>query len=207
MASGAHKCPSNKRKQLKGTFASKADQNVIEFQAAGKSYYEELQLNVPHSTTKRQVWEGRHMGDFTITSTTMFISSANCVLKLNQLWNKRVHFNCSVWNTRHRWHLTSFSTEKSKNTRENRTPNALYMNKKQCWLIDKEIWSVRNLTLAISSGVRAPFMSCLFANISRDAPDSLWQMNKQIRGFTRKEQMNKKRKKSKEEQDNGNTLH
>jgi len=73
-----------------------------------------------------------------------------------------------------------------------------------------------NLTLAISSGVRAPFMSCLFANISRDAPDSLWQMSKQIRGFTRKEQMNKKRKKTNEqksekkkeqEQDMRNTLH
>ena len=29
-------------------------------------------------------------------------------------------------------------------------------------------------TLAISSGVRAPLMSCLFASISRDAPDSLY---------------------------------
>jgi hypothetical protein len=61
MAQGAHKCPSNKRKQLKGTFASKADQKVIEFQTAWKTYYEEPQLNVPHSTTKRQVREGRHI--------------------------------------------------------------------------------------------------------------------------------------------------
>jgi len=32
------------------------------------------------------------------------------------------------------------------------------------------------LTLAISSGARAPLISCLFARISKDAPDSLCHM-------------------------------
>lgn len=49
--------------------------------------------------------------------------------------------------------------------------------------INKKKFSPSSLTFAISSGVRAPFMSCLFASISRDDPESLCQMNKQVSIF------------------------
>ena len=38
---------------------------------------------------------------------------------------------------------------------------------------ERERWQRTNLTLEISSGVRAPRISCLLANTSNDAPDSL----------------------------------
>lgn len=43
-----------------------------------------------------------------------------------------------------------------------------------------------NFTLAISAGVRAPLISCLFANISKDAPDNLCQMSNYFSPFTNK---------------------
>lgn len=43
-----------------------------------------------------------------------------------------------------------------------------------------------NFTLAISAGVRAPLISCLFANISKDAPDNLCQMSNYFSPFINK---------------------
>jgi len=46
----------------------------------------------------------------------------------------------------------------------------------EIFVVESDSYMITNkikLTLAISSGVRAPFMSCLFASISKDAPDSL----------------------------------
>ena len=59
--------------------------------------------------------------------------------------------------------------------------------------INKKKFSASSLTFAISSGVRAPFMSCLFASMSKDDPESLCQVNKQVRIF----QKVQKRKKTK----------
>lgn len=42
-----------------------------------------------------------------------------------------------------------------------------------------ETYACTLLTLAISAGLRAPWISCLFANINKEAPDNLCQKQKQ----------------------------
>ena len=58
---------------------------------------------------------------------------------------------------------------------------------------NKKKKSNRDHTFAISSGVRAPLMSCLFARMSKDAPDSLCQIENQENTQRQTRKSNQKR--------------